>query len=58
MSGFQIKVIGRPSFATPIEGVCFIFYVLPLHVSALPGHLQVEYNIILGSYLTTIVYSS
>jgi hypothetical protein len=27
-----------------------IFYILPLHVSALVGHLQEEYTIILGSY--------
>jgi hypothetical protein len=30
----------------------FILYILLLHVSALVGHLQVEYTIILGSYFT------
>jgi hypothetical protein len=28
----------------------FLFDILPLHVSALAGHLQAEYTIILGSY--------
>jgi hypothetical protein len=31
----------------------FILYIfLPLHVTALVGHLQVEYTFILGSYFT------
>jgi hypothetical protein len=29
-----------------------VVVLLPLHVSALVGHLQTEYTIILGSYLT------
>jgi hypothetical protein len=28
------------------------FYLFPLHVSALVGHLQAEYTIILGTYFT------
>jgi hypothetical protein len=43
----------EPSLATTLQGVYFIFYIfLPLHVSAIAGHLQAEYTIILGSYLT------
>jgi hypothetical protein len=41
----------EPSLATTLQGVYFIFS--PLHVSALVGHLQAEYTIILGSYFTT-----
>jgi hypothetical protein len=32
---------------------CLFYIFLPLHVSALAGHLQAEYTIIPGSYLTT-----
>jgi hypothetical protein len=47
------RLLEEPSLATTLEGVCFIFYIFsPLHVSALAGHLQAEYTIILGSYLT------
>jgi hypothetical protein len=46
------RLLEEPSLATNLQGVYFIFYIfLPLHVSALAGHLQAEYTIILGSYL-------
>jgi hypothetical protein len=32
--------------------ILFIFILLPLHVSALVGHLQAEHTTILGSYFT------
>jgi hypothetical protein len=39
--------------ATTLQGVYFILYIfLPLHVSALAGHLKAEYTIVLGSYFT------
>jgi hypothetical protein len=35
----------------------FLFYIsLSLHVSALAGHLQAEYTIILGSYCIVLCY--
>jgi hypothetical protein len=40
------------SLATTFPGVYFIFYILPLQISALVGHLEAEYTIILGSYFT------
>jgi hypothetical protein len=44
------KFLEEPSLTTT-QGVHFTFYIfLPLHVSALAGHLQAEYTIILGSY--------
>jgi hypothetical protein len=47
------RLLEEPSLATTLQGVYFIFFIfLPLHVPALVGHLQVEYTIILGSYLT------
>jgi hypothetical protein len=47
------RLLEEPSLATTLQGVYFIFYIfLPLHGSALVGHLHVEYTIILGSYLT------
>jgi hypothetical protein len=43
----------EPPIATTLQGVYFILYIfLPLYVSALVGHLQAEYTIILGSYFT------
>jgi hypothetical protein len=48
------RSLEEPSLATTRQGIYFIFYIFsPLHVSALAGHLQVEYTIILGSYLTS-----
>jgi hypothetical protein len=42
-----IKVIKKPSLATTLQGVYFTFYIfLPLYVSALASHLQVEYTVI------------
>jgi hypothetical protein len=38
------RLLEEPSLATTFPGVCFIF--LPLHVSALVGHLQAEYTVI------------
>jgi hypothetical protein len=53
-----LRVLDQGS--TTLQGVYFIFYIfLPLHVSALVGHLQAECSIILGSYLThngSVVY--
>jgi hypothetical protein len=47
------RLLEEPSHAATLQGVYFIFYIfLPLHVSALGGHLQAEYTIILGSYFT------
>jgi hypothetical protein len=47
------RLLDKPSFAAILQGVYFIFYTfLPLHLSALVVHLQAEYIIILGSYLT------
>jgi hypothetical protein len=41
-------LLEEPSFATTLQGVYFIFYIfLPLHISALAGHLQAEFTIIL-----------
>jgi hypothetical protein len=45
-------LLEEPSLATTLQGVYFTFYNLPLHVSALAGHLQAEHTIILGSYFT------
>jgi hypothetical protein len=36
----------------PVTGIALHSVTLFLHVSALAGHLQAEYTIILGSYLT------
>jgi hypothetical protein len=39
--------------------ILYFLYILSLHVSALAGHLQVEYIIILGSYFNyngSVVY--
>jgi hypothetical protein len=45
---YFIKVIRR---TVPRNNTSWcLFYILPLHVSALVGHLQAEYTIILGSY--------
>jgi hypothetical protein len=46
------RLLEEPSLATTLQRVYFIFYIFPLHVSALAGHLQEEYTIILGSYFT------
>jgi hypothetical protein len=47
------RLLEEASLATTLQGVYFTFYIfLPLHVSALDGHLQAEYIIILGSYFT------
>jgi hypothetical protein len=47
------RLLEEPSFTPTLRGVYFIFHIfLPLHVSALAGHLQAEYKIILGSYFT------
>jgi hypothetical protein len=49
------RLLEEPALATTLQGVYsyFIFYIfLPRHVSAIAGHLQAEYTIILGSYLT------
>jgi hypothetical protein len=45
------KVIGR---TVPRNNhlSCLFIFISPLHVSALDGHLQVEYTIFSGSYLT------
>jgi hypothetical protein len=52
-SSQQSRLLEEQSLATNLQGVYFIFYIfLPLHVSALAGHLQAEYTIILGSYFT------
>jgi hypothetical protein len=49
----ESRLLEEPYLATTSKGVYFIFYIfLPLHVSALAGHLQAEYTIILGSYFT------
>jgi hypothetical protein len=42
------RLLEEPSLATTLQGVYFIFYILPLHASALVGHLQAEYTVILG----------
>jgi hypothetical protein len=45
-------LLEEPSLATTLQGVYFIFfYVLPLHVLALAGHLQEEYAIIFSGFL-------
>jgi hypothetical protein len=44
------RLLEEPSLATTLKGVYFIYMLLPLHVSALTGHLQEEYTIISGSY--------
>jgi hypothetical protein len=46
-----IKVIGR---TVPRNNFlrCLFIFISPLHVSALAGHLQAEYTIFSGSYLT------
>jgi hypothetical protein len=42
LCAYFMKVIRRLSLATALQGAYFIFYIfLPLHVSALAGHLQV-----------------
>jgi hypothetical protein len=47
------SLLEEPSLSSTLQGVYFIFYIfLPLHVSALAGHLQAEYTTILESYLT------
>jgi hypothetical protein len=46
------RLLEEQSLATTLKGVHFIFYILPLHVSALGGHLQAGYTISLGSYFT------
>jgi hypothetical protein len=46
------RLLEEPSLPTTLQGVHFIFYIFPQHVSALTGHLQVEYTIILGRYFT------
>jgi hypothetical protein len=48
----QERLLEESSFATTFLLVYFIFYILPLHVSALAVHPQAEYAIILGSYFT------
>jgi hypothetical protein len=46
------KLLKEPSFNNFSMCLFYVFYILPLHVSALAGHLQAEYTIILGSYFT------
>jgi hypothetical protein len=42
------RLLEEPSLATTLQGVYFIFYIfLQLHVSALVGHLQTVYTVIL-----------
>jgi hypothetical protein len=54
---YFIKVIRRTVLRNNFQGVYFIlFCILPLHVSALVGHLQAEYTIILGSYFNIYIY--
>jgi hypothetical protein len=43
-------ILKEPSLATTLQGVFLYFYILPQHVSALGGHLQAKYTIILGTY--------
>jgi hypothetical protein len=40
------KLLGEPSLATTLKYVYFIYILLPLHVSALVGHLQEGYTTI------------
>jgi hypothetical protein len=50
---FSSRLLEELSLAATFQGVYFIFDIfLQLHVSALDGHLQAEYTIILGSYFT------
>jgi hypothetical protein len=46
------RLVEEPPLATTLKGVYFIYILLPLHVSALVGHLQAEYTLISGSYST------
>jgi hypothetical protein len=39
------RLLEEPSLATSLKGVYFIYILLPLHVSALVGHLQAEYTL-------------
>jgi hypothetical protein len=48
----SLKRLEEPSLATTFKGVYLYLYLLPLHVSALVGHLQAEYTNISGSYFT------
>jgi hypothetical protein len=56
MFGFLIlllvlsRLLEDPSLATTLKGVYFNYILLPLHVSTLVGHLQVEYTSVSGSY--------
>jgi hypothetical protein len=43
------RLLEEPSLATTLQGVYFIYILLLLHGSALVGHLQAEYTVILGS---------
>jgi hypothetical protein len=40
------RSLEEPSLATTFLRCLFIFYISPLHVSVLAGHLQAEYTII------------
>jgi hypothetical protein len=62
---YFIKVIRRTATRNNFSRCLFyiifyiFFYILPLHVSAIVGHLQAEYSIILGSYFSyngSVVY--
>jgi hypothetical protein len=48
----QSRLLEEPSLATNLQGVYFIFYILPLHFSALVGYLQAEYTTISARYFT------
>jgi hypothetical protein len=39
------RLLEEPFLATSLKGVYFIYILLPLYVSALVGHLQVEYTL-------------
>jgi hypothetical protein len=49
------RLLEEPSLATTLQSVYFIFYIfLPLHVSALAGHLQAEYTNILCIHVSAL----
>jgi hypothetical protein len=51
------RLLEESSFTTIFQGVYFIFfYILPLRVLALVGHLQVEYTNILGDFSRCLFY--
>jgi hypothetical protein len=49
---WSLCVLEEPSLATTLQGV-YLYFISPIYVSALAGHLQAEYTIFSGSYLTT-----